>query len=164
MTSAACSAGTRTLMRPVSSPPMTSGSTGAPVAASAATACGDLVGAYPDPHLGAPASSSSSRPCADQATPVDDAHHVRELLDLGQDVARHEDRLALVGEEAEQLPHRHDARGVEAVGRLVQQQQVGVRQERERDAQPLAHTQGVRADLVTCAVGQADRLEHLVGS
>ena len=63
---------------------------------------------------------------AHQAALVDDADDVGQLLDLGQEVAGDEDGLALPGEVAQRLAHGGDARRVEAVGGLVEQQQVGV--------------------------------------
>ena len=64
---------------------------------------------------------------ADEPAAVDDAHHVGQLLDLRQDVTGDEDGLALACQEPQRLAHGHDAAGIEAVGRLVQQEQLWVR-------------------------------------
>jgi hypothetical protein len=51
---------------------------------------------------------------------VDDHDLVRELGDLGQDVARDEHRAAAAGEGAQEGAQPADPLGVEPVGRLVE--------------------------------------------
>ena len=51
---------------------------------------------------------------------------------------------------------------VEPGGRLVEQQQVRLAEQRRGDAEPLAHAVRVAADAVLGAIGQLDRLEHRV--
>ena len=75
-------------------------------------------------------------------------------------VARHEDGAALGGELAEQEPDLTDAGGVEAVGRLVEDEQGGVLEQRGGDAEALAHAEAVAADEVVGPVGETDPLEH----
>jgi hypothetical protein len=80
-----------------------------------------------------------------------------------QQVRRQQDAAAAVGEAAQQAPHPADAGGVQAVGRLVQDQHLGVPQQRVRDAESLAHAQGVVADAPPGLLGgEADQAEHLV--
>ena len=138
LTADARSLGTRTVIQPacgrvqaVRPPP------GCPAAARTATRRSDLVRADQHAHLGAAGQQLVERPLAHQPAVVDDAHDVRQLLHLGQDVAGDEHGLAAVREVAQQLAHGHDARRIEPVGRLVEQQQVRVGQQRDRDAQAL---------------------------
>ncbi len=99
---------------------------------------------------------------ANQASGVDDADDVSQLLDLRQDVAGDEDRLALRGQRAQGLAHGDDASRVEAVGRLVEQEQLRIGQQGRGDAQPLLHAQRVTAGLVPTPLGQAHQAQHLV--
>ena len=54
--------------------------------------------------------------------------------------------------------------GVDAVGRLVEHDQVGVVDERLRDAEPLPHALRVRADFLLLPLGHVDDVEQLVGT
>jgi len=56
---------------------------------------------------------------------MDDADPIRQLVDLGEDVARHEDSDALVGELPEEAAYLDDAGGVEAVRGLVEDEELG---------------------------------------
>ena len=60
------------------------------------------------------------------------------VLHLAHQVAGDEHGAPLVGQRAQQFPHPADALGVQAVDRLVEQQDVGVAEQRGRDAEPLA--------------------------
>ena len=72
---------------------------------------------------------------------------VASLLDLAQQVAGEEDGdPVLLGHAADQLAHFVDARRVQAVRRLVEDQQFGDRQERHGDAEALAHALRVAAN------------------
>ena len=79
------------------------------------------------------------RPGRDDPPVIDDRDLVAGLLDLGELVARHEDGATAAGEGQEQVPDLDDAGRIEAVGRLVQDQRRRVGEEREGDAQALAH-------------------------
>ena len=62
----------------------------------------------------------------EQVAFVHDADAVGEVRDLGEDVAGHEDGHALLaGERTQQLADLDDARRVEGVGRLVEDEQLG---------------------------------------
>ena len=63
---------------------------------------------------------------------------------------------------AQQFAHPADALGVQAVDRLVEQQDVGVAEQRGGDAEPLAHAEGEPAHPVVGDGVQADQLDHLV--
>ena len=53
------------------------------------------------------------------------------------------------------VAHLEDARGIEPVHRLVEDQQLGVGQQAAGDAEPLAHPERVRLDAVVAAGGEA---------
>ena len=63
---------------------------------------------------------------------------------------------------AQQLAHPADALGVQAVDRLVEQQDVGVAEQRGRDAEPLAHAEREAAHPVVGDGLETDQLDHLV--
>jgi len=84
---------------------------------------------------------------------------VAHLLDLGQQVAGEEHRGAAVRQRAEHRAELADAGGVHAVGRLVQQQQRGVAQQRGREPEALAHALRVRLDLAAGDRGQRDLVQ-----
>ena len=70
---------------------------------------------------------------------MDDQDLVDELLNLREHVAGDEHRLALGGERTQEVTQPADPFGVEAVRGLVQDQDLGVAEQRARDAQALAH-------------------------
>ena len=63
---------------------------------------------------------------------------------------------------AQQLAHPADALGVQAVDRLVEQQDVGVAEQGGGDAEPLPHAEREAAHPVVGDGLQADQLDHLV--
>ena len=63
---------------------------------------------------------------------------------------------------AQQFAHPADALGVQSVDRLVEQQDVGVAEQRGRDAEPLVHAQREAAHPLVGDGLQADQLDHLV--
>ena len=70
---------------------------------------------------------------------------------------------AAVGEAAQQPAHPVDALRVEAVGRLVEDQHLRLAQQGGRDAEALAHAEGVVAHAAAgLLVGEADEGEHLL--
>ena len=78
-------------------------------------------------------------------------------------MARQEDRQAVVAaERLEQLEDLLDADRVDRGRRLVEDQDVGVLDERIGDPESLAHAARVRPDLVAAAIRQADLAEDLV--
>ncbi len=80
----------------------------------------------------------------DETSAVDDADPRGEAVDLGEDVARHEDGdPALVARVPEELADLDDAGRVQAVSRLVEHEQLGLVHEgaREREALEVAERQ-----------------------
>ena len=101
-------------------------------------------------------------PLVDEPACPDHHHVVADLLDLRDQVARDQHRDPVAGERPDQAAHLDDARRVQAVGRLVEDQQLGTGQHGRRDAEPLLHPQRVRAVPVPRPGQQAGPLEHRV--
>ena len=101
-------------------------------------------------------------PCSDELAVGDDDDVVDGLLHLREHVARDQDRLALAAQVAQEHPQPPDALGVEAVGRFVEQEHLGVAEQCGRQAEALAHAHGVAAGPLSGSSGDADHLEHLV--
>ena len=97
----------------------------------------------------------------DDPAPVDDRDLVAGLLDLVEQVGGEEHRPALVTNARIRCAHLEDAGGVEAVHRLVEDQQGRVGDQAARDAEALAHAERVGLHAVVPAVGEADPLERL---
>ena len=80
-----------------------------------------------------------------------------------EQVARQQHGAAAVGEAAQQPAHPVDALRVEAVGRLVEDEHLGLAEQRRRQAEPLAHAERVVADpAARLLLGEADEGERLV--
>ena len=84
-----------------------------------------------------------------------DAHRVADLLDLGEDVRAQQDRGPGLAELADEVADLADPGRVEAVGGLVEDEQVGLLHQGRRDRQALLHPQRVGVDVLAGAVGQA---------
>ena len=81
---------------------------------------------------------------------------VADGLDLGELVRGDEDGPPTPTKIAQQLADLHDAGGVEAVRRLVEDQQLGVGQQRCGDAEALLHAEREPLDRLPVPAGQAD--------
>ena len=92
----------------------------------------------------------------------DDDDLVDGLLHLLEEVARHEDRLALAAQVAQEPAQPADALGVQAVRRLVEDEHAGVAEQRGREAESLAHAHAVLAGALAGGGGDAGQLEQLV--
>ena len=77
---------------------------------------------------------------------ADDHHPVGDGLDLGQQVRGEQHGAAAVGEVAQHAPHPAHAFRIEAVGGLVEDQDLGVAEQCVGEAQALAHAERVLAD------------------
>ena len=113
----------------------------------AAAAAGDEVG---DARLG------------DQAAPADYDEAVGGLGHLADQVARHEHCPAFSGESTQEVAYPPDPLGVEAVDRLVEEQNGGIAEQRRGDSKTLAHAEGELAGPPVGHGGQADLVEDLV--
>ena len=83
---------------------------------------------------------------------------------LGQQVRGDQHRAALPGQVAHEVTQPGDPLRVEPVGWLVEDEDVGVADERGGQLQALAHAHGEATDLALGVARQADQLEHLVGA
>ena len=82
-----------------------------------------------------------------------------EALDLVQKVRREKDRSTLIDEGTNQVAHLEDARRIEAVHRLVEDQQPWVGEQTAGNPQPLAHPERICLDPVAGALSEPDTLE-----
>ena len=93
---------------------------------------------------------------------VDDRHARADLLHLAQDVAGDEHSLALGREVTQEIAHLDDAGGVQAVGRLIEDQDVRVVEQGQSQAEALLHAHGVGPHAIAIATFQRHDLQHLV--
>ncbi len=83
----------------------------------------------------------------DELTGGDDDQVVGEEFHLGEQMAGDQDGASLGGEGLEEIAHPADALGVQSVGRLVEDQNLRIADQRGGDAEPLAHTEGIALEL-----------------
>ena len=99
----------------------------------------------------------------DDLSAADDDELVGHRLDLAQQVRGEQDGARAVGEVAQQPAHPRDALGIEAVGRLVEDQHARVAEQRLGDPEPLAHAERVGAHaLLGGRLREPDVLHQLV--
>ena len=98
----------------------------------------------------------------DETAASHDRDPIRHLLDLREDVAGDEHRAALGPEAPQQTSDLDDPGRVQAVGRLIEDQQRGVLEQRGGDAEPLLHPERVGADHVPRAGREPDAVEGRV--
>ena len=99
----------------------------------------------------------------DDLPAADDDELVGHGLDLAQQVGGEQDGARPVGEVAQQPAHPRDALGIEAVGRLVEDQHARLAEQRLGDPEPLAHAERVGADaLLGGGLREPDVLHQLV--
>src|SRR3954452_6584 len=104
----------------------------------------------------------AGRPYGEDRAALDDRHAVGERLRLVEIVRGQEDRLAQVGELADDLPRRAPRGGIEARGRLVEEHELGVAHQRQPEVQAPGLAARQSADLLVLLAAQAGELEHLV--
>ena len=102
------------------------------------------------------------RSLPDDLAAVDDGDGVAGALHLVEEVRGQDDGAALGDEREDHVAHLEHAAGVEAVHRLVEDQQLRVAEQAGGDAEPLAHAHGVLRHLVVGPVQDADPLERRV--
>ena len=93
---------------------------------------------------------------------VDDQHLVDGLGDLGEHVARDEHGPLPGREPAQEIAQPADTLGVEPVCRLVEDQQLGIAEQRSREAEPLAHPERVALHASARRTLEIDEPQHLV--
>ena len=106
--------------------------------------------------------SAAGRALAHDQAVVDDRDAVAELVGLLEVLRREEDRRALAVDPAQLLPDRQPAGRVEAGGRLVEEQDLGLVHERRREVEPALHAAGVALDHAVGGVLELDQLEQLL--
>ena len=95
------------------------------------------------------------RALGDHLAVVDHRDPVGELVGLVEVLGGEQDRRALGGERADDVPHLVAAARVEAGGRLVEEEQLGRDDDAGGDVEPAAHAAGVVLDLPAGRVGRA---------
>ena len=132
----------------------------APACSSAACSFGGLGAAHA--HRAADAARQlGERRLDDQLAAGDDQHVVDRLRDLGEHVARHQHRAAAGRVRADEVAQPAHALGVETVRRLVQDQQLGVAEQRRGETEPLAHAERVALHAPVGGALELDELQHL---
>ena len=106
--------------------------------------------------------NSRHRAVGEDRAAADDDEVVGGQRHLRHQVAGDEDRAALGGQLPGEGAHPADALGVQAVDRLVEDDDRRVAEQRDGDAQPLAHAEGELADALAGDRLQPDEAEHLV--
>ena len=97
-----------------------------------------------------------------QAAAAEDDEVVGEGRGLAHQMAGDQDRAALLGQSAQQRADPDDTLGVEAVGGLVEHDDLGVTEDCGGDAEPLPHAQGVRLHPAPRRRREACFLQYLV--
>src|SRR5687768_4008187 len=97
----------------------------------------------------------------DDLAVVDDGHAAAELGDVFDDVRR-EDDDGVFAEVAEEIEEAHALGGVESGGGLVDDDELWIGEERDGDAEALAHAAGVAAELLLACVPEVGLVEERV--
>ena len=105
-----------------------------------------------------PGQQFGDRALADDVAPVDDGHRVAGALDLVEEVRGQHHRAALGHEREDHVAHLVHAGRVEAVHRLVEDQQLGVAEQAGGHPEALAHAHRVLRHLV---VGPVERCRRV---
>ena len=98
------------------------------------------------------------------AAAVHDDEPVAQLLGLVHVVGREHERRAGLLQPVQALPHEVTRLRIEAGGGLVEQQQLGLVDERACDREPALHATRQRVDLRVAPVGQLHEIEQLLGA
>ena len=100
-------------------------------------------------------------PLVEQMTVGDDANYRSHLFNLRQDMTADGDGDSLGCSQVHDHLSNFDHRlGIQAIGGLIQEQELRLRNQRHGDAQPLLHPQGVGARLPFLVSPQSNLGEH----
>ena len=92
---------------------------------------------------------------------VDDADLLDHLLHLAQKMARDQHRRARGGGHVpDERAHLLNARGVQTVRRLIQDQQLRAAQQRHGNAEPLLHAERILPDPAVAVLRQMHNVQH----
>ena len=97
---------------------------------------------------------------ANQLAGLQNSHSVAHQFDLAEQVRIDEDGFALVFELLKEGANFAAAHRIDAVGRLIQKNHVGIVKERLGNSQALLHALGVSPDLVMHPTFESDQLQH----
>jgi hypothetical protein len=97
----------------------------------------------------------------DHAAPVDDDDVVGEAIGLLHVLRRQEDGRAAAHQFRDRRPHLRAAARVEARGRLVEEYDLGLRDQGRGEVEPAPHPAGVGLRRPVARVDQVERLEEL---
>src|SRR5450755_3332796 len=100
------------------------------------------------------------RALVDEPAVVDHDHVVDGLRDLAEHVARDQHGPALGGKRAQEVAQPANSLRVEAVGGLVEHEQLRVAEQRRGEREPLAHARRVLARATVGGSRQFDELQH----
>jgi hypothetical protein len=75
-------------------------------------------------------------------------------------MTRQEHRPPPVTEPADETPHLGDPCGVEAVRRFIEDQQLGILEQRRRDAETLFHPLRIGGETILGSIGEADLFQN----
>ena len=95
----------------------------------------------------------------DDAATGNDDDMVSYVLDLVNEMAGDKDSLAVGREGSQKPPDPADAFGIQAVGRLIQNNNAWIAEEGRGDPQPLTHPQRVRSHALPGGVRKSDELQ-----
>ena len=95
---------------------------------------------------------------------VDDDHLVHGLRHLGQDMAGDQDRPALRRHRSQEIPQPPDPLRIEPVRGLVEDQDLGVAEERRGKVESLLHAERIGLDAPCAHAFELDQPEHLLHS
>jgi hypothetical protein len=98
----------------------------------------------------------------DEPAAADDHQMIGGLRHLREQMARHQDGAALGGQSLHEPPDPEDALRVQAVDRLVEEQDFRIAQQGARQAQSLRHTQGESAGRFTGDLRQTHQPQYLL--
>src|SRR6185369_12903989 len=92
---------------------------------------------------------------------MDDAYVAGDLFDFAEQVTRQKNRDAeLVRQATNQIAHFVNAGWVEAVGRFVEDQKLGLVEEGECETEPLSHAERILAHAAIGVLRQSDGVER----
>src|SRR5216683_766239 len=102
---------------------------------------------------------------AEQRPPlIENDQPICDLFELPQQVAAHEDRLALVTEAPQEVAQLDDAQRIEAVRRLVDDQELRIGEKRHGEAEPLLHAVRITHRRILRTIGEFNGLQHVGNS
>ena len=106
---------------------------------------------------------SSSGGATAMRRPLDDERNLVALLGLVDVLGRDEQRPPLVAQAVELLPDGHPEEGIDAGGRLVEDQESRIVDERTGELEPSLHAAGQPARPAVPGVPQVEQLQDLLG-